>query len=186
MKLNIGCGFRKMDGYINVDAFPDCHPDVLHDLEQTPWPFESDSVSEIVASHVLEHLGADKNVFFNVIKEIYRILTNGGLLQVAVPHYMHQNYYADPTHVRTFTKRTFEMLDMEKNRHWMAKGSNVTMLAAMLKVDFELVSATQTYDDPWTKKLMDGELTRAQLREIAGNQWNVVTEVGFTLRARKP
>jgi|GEM_PF-1906114 len=40
LKLNIGCGFNKIDGYVNVDAFPDCSPDVLWDLETTPWPFE--------------------------------------------------------------------------------------------------------------------------------------------------
>ena len=44
MKLNIGSGFRKMDGYINVDNFEECKPDVLMNLEETPWSFESNSV----------------------------------------------------------------------------------------------------------------------------------------------
>jgi hypothetical protein len=29
MKLNIGCGFNKHDGFVNVDQFPECEPDVL-------------------------------------------------------------------------------------------------------------------------------------------------------------
>src|SRR3546814_16823759 len=57
LKLNIGCGFNKLDGYLNVDGFSDCAPDMLWDLESTPWPFDEDAVDEIYANHVLEHPG---------------------------------------------------------------------------------------------------------------------------------
>ena len=110
MKLNIGSGFRKMDGYINVDNFEECKPDVLMNLEETPWSFESNSVSEITAIHVLEHLGEQRDVFFNIIKEIYRVLRNDGIIKISVPFYMHPTFYTDPTHVRSFTSGTFKML----------------------------------------------------------------------------
>ena len=63
MKVNIGCGFNKLDGYLNVDHFPECTPDILWDLENTPWPFDDGTVDELVAHHVLEHLGQDTTVF---------------------------------------------------------------------------------------------------------------------------
>ena len=62
MKLNLGCGDKKIDGYTNVDVCGE--PDVLCDLSQFPWPFESNSVEEVFSSHFLEHvIDYEKTVF---------------------------------------------------------------------------------------------------------------------------
>ena len=58
MRFNLGCGFNKRDGFINVDRFADCAPDEIVDLEKIPWPWPDDSAEEIQMIHVLEHLGA--------------------------------------------------------------------------------------------------------------------------------
>ena len=63
MRLNLGCGFNKRDGYVNVDIGDHCAPDVVHDLEKAPWPWDDSSIDEIYMSHVLEHLGATTAVF---------------------------------------------------------------------------------------------------------------------------
>jgi hypothetical protein len=47
MKLNLGCGQNKRDGFVNIDKYPTFAPDLLWDLEQTPYPFEAGSVTEI-------------------------------------------------------------------------------------------------------------------------------------------
>ena len=57
MKLNLGCGHRRRDDYVNVDMFEACRPDVLWDLEQLPWPWESSSADEVLFHHSMEHLG---------------------------------------------------------------------------------------------------------------------------------
>jgi hypothetical protein len=37
MRLNLGCGFNKMDWYVNVDANPDCAPDEMANRDDLPW-----------------------------------------------------------------------------------------------------------------------------------------------------
>jgi predicted SAM-dependent methyltransferase len=53
MKLNLGCGLYKLDGFRNVDKFAACDPNEVVDLEVFPWPWADDSVDEVVMSHVL-------------------------------------------------------------------------------------------------------------------------------------
>ena len=79
LKLNLGCGENKLQGYINVDKFGE--PDIKYDLESFPWPWEANSVSEILLIHVLEHLGKDTEVYFGIFKEMYRICKHGARLK---------------------------------------------------------------------------------------------------------
>jgi predicted SAM-dependent methyltransferase len=57
VKLNLGSGGEPREGYLNIDKNP-CAPgvDVVHDLDQYPWPFESEVADEILMEHCLEHL----------------------------------------------------------------------------------------------------------------------------------
>ena len=115
MKLNLGCGNKKLEGYVNIDSDPLCAPDRVLDLRSMPWPFDESSVSEIVMSHVLEHLGQTTEEFRKVIQEIYRILAPDGRLKVVVPHAAHDAFPADPTHVRPIALETFRLLSKKVN-----------------------------------------------------------------------
>ena len=44
MKLNLGSGSKIINGYTNVDKFDYYKPDMVHDLEATPYPFEDNSI----------------------------------------------------------------------------------------------------------------------------------------------
>jgi len=92
-KLNLGCGENKKAGYVNVDWQEAVHPDVLHDLNQFPYPF-SDGTSDLIeAFHVVEHLDRP----FAVVKELHRILKPGGVLQIRVPHFSRGFTHAEHT-----------------------------------------------------------------------------------------
>ena len=45
LKLNLGCGAKRLKGYVNVDKFGD--PDLRLDLETFPYPWNDNSVAEI-------------------------------------------------------------------------------------------------------------------------------------------
>lgn len=137
MKLNLGCGYNKLPGYINVDHDPRCEPDIVADLEQL-LPFEDNSVDEIVLHHVLEHLGQDTKTYLNIWKEYYRILKDQGVIKITVPHWQHENFHHDPTHVRKVTPVGVDMLNQERNRYTIATGGSETTLGLQLGIDIRV------------------------------------------------
>lgn len=82
MKVNLGCGPRPIEGFVNVDLLElpgvDVHADV-----RGPLPFEDGSVDLLYASHVLEHLATAEVP--ETLREWRRVLRPGGSLLVAVP-----------------------------------------------------------------------------------------------------
>lgn len=185
-KLNLGCGFDKREGFVNADSFTECDPDVLMDIETTPWPFEDDAFEYILMKHVLEHVGATFDGFKAVMRELYRITAPGGVIEIQVPHFRHDTYWSDPTHVRAFTPLTFQMMSKAQNDKWIAAKANYSMIAYALGVDFELAEASQVYDPGWLACEAAGEFTRAELRVMAAERWGVVKELHVKLRAIKP
>jgi predicted SAM-dependent methyltransferase len=185
VKLNLGCGFDKRDGWLNVDGFAACEPDLVMDMEATPWPLGSDAFEHVLLKHVLEHVGAEFRVFAAVMRELWRVTAPGGLVEIHVPHVRHDTYWSDPTHVRAFTPLTFVMMSKRQNRAWMEARANYTMLAMVMDVDFEVDSVVQVYEPRWEARVAAGELTREALREKAAESWNVARELQVRLRAVK-
>jgi len=101
LRLNLGCGAKHLEGYINVDKFG--NPDIRLDLETFHWPWEDNSAIEIELSHVLEHLGQQTEVYLKIIQEIYRICKAGAKVHVRVPQHRHDDLLHDPTHMRAIT-----------------------------------------------------------------------------------
>lgn len=95
-KLNLGCGEFKKSGYINLDSNKDVNPDVIHDLNNIPYPFSDNSFGLIEADHVLEHLGDP----FAVMRELHRVLAEDGRLIIRVPHF--SRGFTHPDHKRGF------------------------------------------------------------------------------------
>lgn len=56
IRLDIGCGASKNEGFVGIDILPLKGVDIVHNIELTPWPLPDDCVLTAVASHVLEHI----------------------------------------------------------------------------------------------------------------------------------
>lgn len=102
-KINIGCGPYKQNGYINIDINPVHDPEIVRDVTRG-LPFDSDSVSEVRAYHFLEHLDNHDAIF--VLKECYRILVDGGVLDIIVP----LGNSGELDHRMQFTETSFDLL----------------------------------------------------------------------------
>lgn len=113
-KLNLGCGTHQRPGdeWLNVDAVPDCTPDLIIDLNERPWPFESESVEYILASHVFEHLENTEEV----LRECTRVLKSGGKLEVRLPLGLDMRADSDHLPQNEWTWRTPEFFT--GLRHW--------------------------------------------------------------------
>lgn len=106
MRVNLGAGkTEKKPGDIFVDLRPFEGIDIVHDLNLTPWPFESGTVSEINAIHVVEHLES----LLTFMDECHRVLMPGGSLYIETPEAGNDIdlTHADPTHVRCYRKHSF-------------------------------------------------------------------------------
>ena len=95
MKLNIGCGNKLEDGWVNVDRLALVPGVTVWDLTNR-WPIEDGSVEEILASHVIEHFDSGHRCF--VWNEMYRVMSPGAKATVIVPHWANNRAYGDPTH----------------------------------------------------------------------------------------
>jgi hypothetical protein len=185
MKLNLGCGHNRLDGFINVDASAECRPDKVWDLEQTPWPWPDSSVSEARFFHSLEHMGADPKVFLAIMKELYRVMRPGGVVHIVVPHPRHDNFLNDPTHVRPITPQILHLFDRTRNDEVKARGGSDTPLAHYTGVDFRVTHQLAILAAPYNKMLDEGTLSREEAAEAARSKLNVISEFRISLTTIK-
>lgn len=105
LRLDLGCGINKIDGFIGVDSLKLPGVDQVVDLTK-PWPWKDNSVDEVYMSHTLEHFTQEERV--HVMNEMYRVLKPvsydsagkaiTGLATIITPAVFSGRAYGDPTH----------------------------------------------------------------------------------------
>lgn len=84
-KLNVGCGFDRREGYLNVD-FQDFHePDLVADVRDLAV-LPGGHFDEVLALDVLEHLPRSDTL--STLREWRRVLADGGRLHLQLPDVM--------------------------------------------------------------------------------------------------
>jgi hypothetical protein len=184
IRLNLGCGLRRLEGFVNVDKYGE--PDLTHDLETFPWPWADDSVEEIVLNHVLEHLGRDPDVYIKIMKEMYRVCRDGATIRIIVPHFRHDYFYDDPTHVRAVTPLGLMLFSQRQNREWIARGAANSPLGLFHGIDFELTDVKYRPSAHWFRLHPDPTVDLNALLNEAALSNNLIEEIHLTLRPVKP
>jgi len=83
MKLNLGCGLKKKQGYVNCDINKNVNPDKIIDLNKFPYNFDEETADEIFSDNVVEHLWVELPDF---VSEMRRILKKDGVLEIVTPN----------------------------------------------------------------------------------------------------
>jgi hypothetical protein len=144
VELLIGCGHARRKvviapgsssewrGLVTLDDNENCAPDILCNLDRTPWNppcvgpsvprallddemlyIAESSVNEIHAYEVLEHLGSQGSTssFFGHFHELWRVLKPNGYLCATVPSRFSPWLWGDPGHRRAILQETLTFLD---------------------------------------------------------------------------
>ena len=103
-KLNIGCGTKKLEGYINCDIDPAVNPDKVCSIEKLSFP--DNSIDEVHLSAILEHVD-----LFKAIKEVNRVCKDGAIVEIWMPHWSN---FSTWTHLEHKRGGSYFMFDKDK------------------------------------------------------------------------
>ena len=82
LKIDLGCGSTRREGFIRVDNVDKAHPDVLMDMQAYVKTLEDDSVSEAWVMHSIEFL--DGYEIYEFMNDLHRIIKEDGFVKIAV------------------------------------------------------------------------------------------------------
>jgi SAM-dependent methyltransferase len=180
MKINLGSGYKRYPGFLNVDHDPLTQPDFLADLEDLHLPIEDNSVDYILAHHVLEHIGAG---FFSLMKELYRIAKHDTILEIKVPHHRSEVFFSDPTHVRPITIDGMKLFSKAYNEEHIKLYNSSSGFGIKCDVDFDIVEFRFNPYPKWQERFES--LTNEQIEEIVMDYNNVFYETIIIMKVIK-
>jgi len=109
--IELGCGNNPtIKNAITIDIVNLDKVDIVADINKGLSFLPDNSVDEIYSFHFLEHL-SDLDFF---MKEIFRVLKNGGRKIGSVPHFSNPYYYSDYTHHLFFGLYSFSYFSKQK------------------------------------------------------------------------
>ena len=127
--LDLGCGGVprnpfKADLLYGIDIRDSANPNIARsDLAQETIPHGDASMDYITAFDFIEHvprvvyLPQIRYSFIELMNEVYRVLTPGGLFLAQTPVYPFSACFTDPTHINPITSETFSQY-FDDQRQW--------------------------------------------------------------------
>lgn len=168
MKLDLGCGNKKKEGFTGVDIIPLPEVDIVMDLEKFPWKFDDNSIDEIHCSHYIEHTSD----LVKFMEELWRITKPNAKTTLVAPYYSSILAIQDPTHKRLISAETF----LYFNKKWR---EGYTIGYYPIKADFEILNIAVVYNQEWANK-SESDLLYAQKHYL-----NVIDHIIAELKTLK-
>jgi SAM-dependent methyltransferase len=133
--LDVGCGATKWPGSVGLDISADTAADVVHDLDEFPYPFEDSRFDQVLMQDVLEHVREPIRVF----DELHRICRPGARIHVRTPHFSSLLAYSDPTHRHYFSAEALRTLAEPRFSHYTAVRMRVVHVTLDLWLPFRAI-----------------------------------------------
>lgn len=105
MKIDLGCGRRKREGYFGIDCQALTGVDLVCDCNQV-IPLDDNIADEICAFDFLEHINNDKRI--HIMTEVWRLLKPGGIFISKTPSTDGRGAFQDPTHYSYWNQNSFQ------------------------------------------------------------------------------
>lgn len=102
LRIDLGCGINKPNGFVGVDLCSGLGVDIVADLSQR-FPFEDNSVDEVRAHDIIEHLPER----IHTMNEIWRVCKPGAKVDIRVPSTDGRGAFQDPTHISFWNINSF-------------------------------------------------------------------------------
>lgn len=83
LRLHLGCGNNRLEGYVNIDLRMTAATDIVSDI--TRLPFRNNSVKRIELYHVIEHL--PRTTVAKGLQHWFRLLQKGGIVVIECPDF---------------------------------------------------------------------------------------------------
>ena len=116
LKLHLGCGSNRKQGWVNIDLF-NPSADLALDLRER-FPFDDGTVSEIYSEHVLGHFDYPIDAR-HLLAECLRVLEPDGVFNIGVPD--HQRAY------RAYAERDHDYFAQRRLRSYLLTGEPTLM-----------------------------------------------------------
>jgi SAM-dependent methyltransferase len=172
VKLDLGCGDNKKEGFTGVDKFKTPSVDIEHDLLTYPWPFEDNSVDEVHCSHFFEHIpGMDRPKFMD---EIHRVLKPKAQATIIIP------YGRSPRSVQDFTHQWPPIVEesfLYFNKAWR-EANKLTHGYYEMTCDFDF-GFGHSIDGMWAQRSEDARAFAMR------HYWNVASDLHVVLTKRE-
>jgi predicted SAM-dependent methyltransferase len=149
IRLDLGCGENKQKGFVGIDLRKLPEVDIVHDLEQFPYPLPNESCLVIVGSHLVEHI--KPWLMLKFMDELWRIANVGCQLVLAHPYGVNELFVQDPTHCNPCNAATWQYFDpryplyqVYKTKPWkIEKGFPIWQQSGCMEVFFTKVSEAE-------------------------------------------
>lgn len=82
LKIDLGCGGSKREGFVGLDSVNGPGVDHVLDLTRDRFPFDDATVDHVFSSHFLEHIGPPNHIF----QEIARVCRDGATIEIWTPY----------------------------------------------------------------------------------------------------
>lgn len=155
MQLLLGCGSNRTKkltspgrsewkDLVTLDHEARHKPDVVHDLNIIPLPFEDNSADEIHAYEVLEHVGTqgDYRFFFKQWADFWRILKPDGVFFASVPLPSSVWAWGDPSHTRIVTLE--QLVFLGQPSYAQVGKTAMSDFRSIYQADFDLIHSEKT------------------------------------------
>ena len=117
VRVNRGCGGKRLPGFLGVDRFPTPAVDLIADLTGA-LPFADSSVDEILLDNVIEHLPD----IAAVMRELHRIARDGASIVIHTPHFTSLSSWRDPTHLHHLSYFSMDHFEKPGVAHYTSGG----------------------------------------------------------------